>query len=382
MVLKCKDGLIKKRVAVVIPAYKNNLSKNEKISLTQCRKVLNKYDRYLLLPEGLQFGYTEDEKVVVTSAINMSSRKKYSDYVLSEEFYSAFSEYDYILIYQLDSFVFEDRLDYFCNLGYDYIGAEWIYGLECHAMDEKLWFFGNGGFSLRKVSAFAEWIESDGETVSYAKMLLPEDLAISIYGKDYLKIAGRDVAMEFSYDMHPEECYKMQGEKLPFGCHAWDRFDTIFWKRIIDSFGYDVELHNVNDAETMLLCTGKDRFKKLSTYFAKGKIYNCLDKLLTNWQGEISVFGAGQYGFSFINMIKETTVKIKCVIDNDPNKIGKNVEEIRIVNLREAIDSGYLPIIIALAETSIVEKQLIDCGLIKGKDYILSKELQNEMCRE
>ena len=33
-----------------------------------------------------------------------------------------FLEYQYMLIYQLDAFVFEDKLDYFCELGYDYIG--------------------------------------------------------------------------------------------------------------------------------------------------------------------------------------------------------------------------------------------------------------------
>jgi len=43
--------------------------------------------------------------------------------MMSPAFYDAFKAFDYILIYQLDAFVFRDELEYFCSLGYDYIGA-------------------------------------------------------------------------------------------------------------------------------------------------------------------------------------------------------------------------------------------------------------------
>lgn len=54
------------------------------------------------------------------------SRKSYNELMLSVDFYRSFREYQYMLIYQLDAFVFEDQLEYWCNKGYDYIGAPWI----------------------------------------------------------------------------------------------------------------------------------------------------------------------------------------------------------------------------------------------------------------
>ena len=368
-------------VAVVIPCYKEKLDTNEKISLTQCRKILGRYDRFLLAPCGINIEDLSGERVVYTDKENLSSRKNYSDYVLSIEFYELFKGYEFILIYQLDAFVFIDKLEYFCGLDYDYIGGEWLYGLECHLHEQKLWYFGNGGLSLRRVDAFRKWISENQDVVDYARMLLPEDIAISIFGKDDLRIAGRDVAMDFSFDLHPEECYKMHDERLPFGCHGWDRFDAVFWKKIIDSYGYEVELNDVYDDENRILCSGKERSQKLKQYFDPNKINGCLKKLFTGWNGELSIFGAGQYGFSFINMVENTGITVKYVIDNDINKIGKKVEGIDIVSLSTALSRDALPILIALMKPLSVEKQLIEKGLVKGRDYICSVDLQNEMLK-
>lgn len=371
-----------KNVAIIIPSYKKKLARNETISLCQCRKVLGNYDRYFLVPEDMKADYITDEIIVRIDGKHLSSRKQYSDYMLSENFYSLFSSYQYILIYQLDAFVFEDRLEYFCKLDYDYIGAEWLYGLECHTEHNNLWYWGNGGFSLRKVSAFSKWIAECRDVVDYARMLLPEDLAISIFGAETLKIAKRDVAMEFSYDMYPMECYRMNNNNLPFGCHAWTRFDVPFWKEIIDSYGYDVELKNVCDDETLLLCSGKERAEKMNRYFSKDKIHYCMSTLLSKWNDELFVFGAGQYGFSFVNMVKDTNIRIKAIIDNDPEKIGKKIEGKKIISLESALEYSNIPILITLANPQAVETLLINNGLKKGMDYALSSDLQNEMCRD
>ena len=50
----------------------------------------------------------------------------YNKLMLSDEFYSAFSSYVYILICQPDVFVFADTLLQWAQKGYDYIGAPWI----------------------------------------------------------------------------------------------------------------------------------------------------------------------------------------------------------------------------------------------------------------
>lgn len=369
-----------KKVAVVIPAYMEILSNNEEISLAQCRKVLGKYDRYLIIPDTVSVKYAVDEKMIRIAAKNLSSRKKYSDYVLTEEFYSLFLDYEYILIYQLDAFVFEDRLEEFCNLVYDYIGAEWVYGLECYYEGDYLWYFGNGGFSLRKVKAFLEWIRECGEEIDYAKMILNEDMVISMFGRNRLKIAGSAVSRDFSFDMYPEKCYKDREGRLPFGCHAWHRFDKDFWKSIIDSYGYEVEIDRSVDPEAILLSTGEERVQRLKKYFDINKIDPCLRKLMKTYNGRLYVFGAGQYGFSFINMVKALDIVIEGVIDNSEEKKGKSIEGIPIIGLCEAVVHSEIPILVVLSKPVNVEKQLQGSGYEKNKNYALSEDLQKLMC--
>ena len=53
------------------------------------------------------------------------SKESYSRLLVSKSFYEAFSEYEYILIYQPDCLVFSDQLLEWCKKGNDYIGAPW-----------------------------------------------------------------------------------------------------------------------------------------------------------------------------------------------------------------------------------------------------------------
>lgn len=50
----------------------------------------------------------------------------YNRLMMSPEFYETFAQWEYILIYQTDAWVFSDRLSEWCSKGYDYIGAPWI----------------------------------------------------------------------------------------------------------------------------------------------------------------------------------------------------------------------------------------------------------------
>ena len=369
------------KIAVVIPTYKSKLNINESISLKQCRKILKDYDRFILSPKSIIIDYSEDERILYLNEDYFASRKSYSDYVLSEEFYNLFNGYKYILIYQLDSFVFSDQLMHFSELDYDYIGAEWLYGLECHTHNKKLWFYGNGGFSLRKVSAFLKWIKKDKANIDYGKMILPEDMVISIWGRKHLHIAEGEIARSFSFDMYPEECYKSRGDILPFGCHAWHVFDKYFWKRIIDSYGYDVEIVERTSNDMRILSSGKERTVKLEKYFDVSKIDQCLRSLLKNYRGELFVFGAGQFGYSFINMVKETNVRVMGIIDNDVTKHGCKIEGIDIINMDELAKKPKAPVLIALMNSDYIENEFRKLGYIKNVNYILSKDLQDEMCK-
>lgn len=78
----------------------------------------------------------------------------YSVFMLTKEFYEKFTSYEFLLIYQLDAWVFRNELEYWCAQGYDYLGAPWF--KDATTMYSKA---GNGGFSLRNVRACLDAID-------------------------------------------------------------------------------------------------------------------------------------------------------------------------------------------------------------------------------
>ncbi|MBQ7630124.1 MAG: hypothetical protein IJS81_07940, partial [Selenomonadaceae bacterium] len=99
--------------AVVIPVYKENLNEFEKISLAQVQKVLGNYQIIFVAPRGKNFSYfTQGSKIYFFQPQFFQSDKTYSELMKSPIFYKSFLEYKYILIYQLDAFVFSDELEY------------------------------------------------------------------------------------------------------------------------------------------------------------------------------------------------------------------------------------------------------------------------------
>lgn len=261
-------------ISIVIPVFKSELTENEKKSLIQCCKVF--YQKYftLVVPENLEVGLYEN--IFVSNGCNyiiqrfnnhfFNSIAGYNRLLLSREFYQRFHTFEYILIYQLDAYVFSDELTYWCKKGYDYIGAPLIGKFEDTEFSIEM-RVGNGGFSLRKVKTYIEFFES-GKNV-----FTPKQIAglINIKKKPYtrwlvwlLMIMGwrnkpitcakhwkyneddfwsgymdrsnyaltkptPSKALRFAFERFPKECYKITG-KLPFGCHAWEKYQyEEFW---------------------------------------------------------------------------------------------------------------------------------------------------------
>ena len=46
--------------------------------------------------------------------------------------------------------------------------------------------------------------------------------------------------MSFAFEARPRTLYEMNGRQLPFGCHAWFRYDLAFWKPFVESLGYEL----------------------------------------------------------------------------------------------------------------------------------------------
>lgn len=260
-----------KDIVVVIPVYLSTLSATDSIALTQCLKVLSDYDIVIVKPQNLSLveitSQYELPQIINFPDECFSSLRAYNKLVLSEAFYRCFENYSYMLIHQLDAYVFKDELLFWANKGYDYIGAPWIpwrgkkylsvrkrFSLFIRRnywkifdrdklYQEKFHFYlvGNGGLSLRRIdkmiqvtSYFKEMIDCK---LADDKPFLPEDLFLNVAltkRKYRLKRPSYRIAMKFSMELNPDWAYKKNKNQLPFGCHNWMHEKMYpFWSQFI-----------------------------------------------------------------------------------------------------------------------------------------------------
>ena len=259
------------RTAVVIPQYKKpvDLSKDEVAFFNSTLKVLNQRKIYLIIPESLEkfwVGFVNIELITFSDSYFVN-KFSYSKLLCKRIFYEAFTSFDFIQIAQTDCWVFEDKIDYFASLGFDYIGAPWMEGGFDGNPQQKLWKVGNGGFSLRKVGTFLSIIDTiengpEGKTPvfknrrwgikgvlknlgirnnlkHYVEEAPGEDIFWSIYvtqvfGNDIFKIADPKTAAHYSFEVHPEFLFReITRGQLPMGCHNWKNNNPSFWKEYI-----------------------------------------------------------------------------------------------------------------------------------------------------
>jgi hypothetical protein len=223
----------------------------------------------------------------------------YNFLMLSKSFYQSFSQYNYILIHQLDCFVFEDKLDFWAQKKYDYIGSPWFAHYMDYAEDRPFWYNGNGGFSLRNTQAFLRvlnWkfplrkmpqIKDDFKEMKMSKLrknilyiftwlgyhntignfwkkmgYFPQEIETAFtddkpranedvlwsnmfkYTRVQIKTPDFIGGLGFSFERSPDYLYKQNNNELPFGCHAWWKYDLSFWKPFIESYGYKLNSAN------------------------------------------------------------------------------------------------------------------------------------------
>lgn len=241
---------VMKEVAVVIPIYKVMPSESEIKSFKQCLAVLRDYPIILIAPLNLDIQLYNEIAGKKLTCIRFANRyfistKGYSELLLNRLFYKHFTAFTSILIYQLDAWVFRDELSYWCSLGYDYIGAPWLDAPPISSGKKPLINFssllrnkvGNGGFSLRKVKPHLRW----AVWTSFVFKFIPknEDIIWTLFvpfkKPDVLK------ALSFAFELEPEKAYKLNEKKLPFGCHAWEKYSPEFWEKITEGFGLNPE---------------------------------------------------------------------------------------------------------------------------------------------
>jgi hypothetical protein len=254
---------------IVIPVYKEKLDCVEEISLKRLYKII--YDPPFNMDE---YRYWEERDVflVYPKGMNISEYKKiypsiqsrefdpkyfkstatYSQLCISYDFYRRFDCYKYMLIYQLDCYLFKDEISKWCDKGYDYIGGP-ILSTDCgwdtvkESRKGKTWqpYVGNGGLSLRKISTFKEITDPNGELRKKYE-LTDEKLANVKFEDKYfcndlyqlydLEVPDWKEALEFALDMSVDVVYdifKWQGQ--PMGIHSVDK-NIRWWKKVIPEF--------------------------------------------------------------------------------------------------------------------------------------------------
>jgi len=264
-----------KKVAVVIPlSNRSRFTEDEAISYRQLVHYLGTYDRYFVAPQSLELEFPES-LIKRFDDRYFGSIVAHTRLMLSSTFYDAFSDYEYILIHHLDALVFSDSLLEWCEEGFDYIGPPWV---KCEATP---WVeasrVGNGGLSLRKIKSFLRVFDSSRYWVDpneYWKTFChthPRHIQLLNFPRRFLKrliyfnnvkhelaqwplrtdgkgnedyfwsdeavrynpefnVAPFSTGLRFAFEVAPRLCYEMNNHRLPFGCHAWPRYDRMFWE--------------------------------------------------------------------------------------------------------------------------------------------------------
>lgn len=284
----------RKRVVIVVPLYKLEISPLENISLIQLYRVLGSYPICYIAPEKLRNELKETALwIEYFSDASFQNVAEYSRLCLNPVFYRRFSQYEYMLLYQTDVFVFSDRLLEFCDAGYDYIGAIWP---RLWAKEDKLpcqYRVGNGGFSLRNIQAALRVLAHRDKILSaygnWEHMLGCEDLfwAFTSSLPDEKFVTPPPVyAMKFSLQTYNDTLMRnLTEDRLPFGCHGWTKYKCYpLWKRWVAFCGYEnlPPVGYIKPSHTIRY----DRIKD---------IRNCLWKdFKKRWQDKRKMFSSGK----------------------------------------------------------------------------------------
>ena len=250
---------------IVVPVYNEVPNELEKLSLKQLDIIIkDDIEICLVGPNRINFSsYVELFNNNKPTCANFDdkyfeSNKSYSQLCLSYDFYKKFDDYEYMLIYQTDCWIFRNEIKKFCEMGYDYIGGP-IYspGSRWPSFKNSMRpVVGNGGLSLRKISMMLKLTDPNGylynkyedgwNSVEYEDMFICDVLAHDIY----INIPDYRIAEQFSIDTLPRHMNKLNSM-------AAHRVFALYqyWNKRIDE---------LNDEHIAELCSVEyENFKKM-----------------------------------------------------------------------------------------------------------------------
>lgn len=374
MEIKNKSAL--KLAAVVIPIYREP-NELETVSLIQAKRMLSQYDIVYIIPQSLDITtfnqYIAAAKLERFADKYFDSISSYNSLMLSVDFYNCFTEYTYILIHQPDAFVFSDRLGEFCHMGYDYIGAPWLHGMFIYkSLDSCIRYVGNGGLSLRRVQACIDLLKKkQGELAEYA---MNEDLFFSGCGSEEFKIAPVSIALEFAFEKQVKDCFERNHNHLPFGCHAWERYDIGFWKPHIEKYGY--QLPDLKGGrEDIDNRDNYQRMEKLCDFFKDVINIKDLSQKISNKQ--FAIFGTGFCGMNVLKMLLNMNGVVNRFYDNKPMPNDSLFFGYPVYSPEYIISESGMTVIASFQYSGEIVCQLTDMGLVRRKNFVTIFDLVN-----
>lgn len=375
-----------KKVAVLIPTQKRELDLFERVALQQVGKILSDFEIIFVMPDSSN---AEFVKIIKNAKIerfgdgNFISVGAYSNLMLDVDFYYRFLDYKYILIYQLDAFVFKDCLDIYCNMNYDYIAAP----LYSHLLDEVTGdvVVCNGGFSLRKVTACIRVLEKFKNMILGEKykedILNAEDVFWAICGqRDDIEfsVPPIEIASRFSMEANFGNCMEIlkMGE-LPFGTHSWIDTNYHLWKPIIEKYGYSLpNVEKVEFEDTTASDVDMWNFYKTIRDYAGWDAEKQKDflKRINLTEDTVCIYGAGADGKLCLNMLQKLSLTTICFFDK--NSRDKEYKGVPIFPPDiEKISKSKLVIIASRAYEIDIVKELEVKKVYDPSRYIFFREI-------
>lgn len=260
-----------RKVAIVVPlSNRSTFTADEEVSLRHLHHYLGRYDKFAIVPQSLAislpgFGIERFADHFFGSAA------AHARLTLDEQLYARFRRYQYILVYHLDALAFSDSLLEWCDTGLDYIGAPWLICADTPWVKEER--VGNGGFCLMNVQSALKVLSSklpDVDPDEYWRKFCstrPRHVQLLNLPRKYLKrlnrfngvrrlasswhlrrngdffwadeakrfypdykVASVEQGLAFAFEAAPRLCFERNHERMPFGCHAWQKFDPAFWE--------------------------------------------------------------------------------------------------------------------------------------------------------
>ncbi len=232
-------------IVIITPVYKANLTENEAKTIAQGCKILSRYRRVLLCPKSLDVSayvaIDADLEIMRFDDEHFHNIKAYNQLMMSPALYRHFLNYKFMLVYQTDAWVFRDELIDWCSMDYDYIGAPWV---TIPASNKKTIFnlsslllnkVGNGGFCIRNVAKHyysalifrpLSWIFPKNEDFFWC-YFMPKI-------NPFYRVPTAEKALLFAFELEPAKCFEKTKQQLPFGCHAWEKYEPEFWEKYIE----------------------------------------------------------------------------------------------------------------------------------------------------